>query len=80
MGWAGIKNGELMSLAEQEFDVFVTVDRNLSYQQHLPKYNVILIVLRAISNRVQDLVPFADKILQNMADLSAGEANIFTLE
>jgi len=35
MGWAGIKNGELMKLAEAEFDVFITVDRNLSYQQNL---------------------------------------------
>jgi predicted nuclease of predicted toxin-antitoxin system len=40
MGWAGIKNGEMMLLAEAEFDVFVTVDRNLSYQQNLPKYSI----------------------------------------
>ena len=35
MGWAAIKNGELLALAEQQFDVFVTVDRNLSFQQNL---------------------------------------------
>ena len=34
MGWAGIKNGRLLAAAEKEFDVFVTVDRNLSFQQH----------------------------------------------
>ena len=33
MGWAGIKNGRLLAAAEKEFDVFVTVDRNLSFQQ-----------------------------------------------
>jgi predicted nuclease of predicted toxin-antitoxin system len=49
MGWAGIKNGELMRLAEAEFDIFVTVDRNLSYQQNLPKYKISLIVLRAVT-------------------------------
>lgn len=38
MGWATIKNGELLTLAEREFDVFVTVDRNLSFQQNLPRY------------------------------------------
>lgn len=44
-GWAGIKNGELMSLAQHEFDVFVTVDRNLSYQQNLKRYGIATIVL-----------------------------------
>lgn len=35
MGWAGTKNGQLLALAEAEFDVFITVDRNLSCQQNL---------------------------------------------
>jgi len=35
MGWSGIKNGRLLALAEKEFDVFTTGDRNLSFQQHL---------------------------------------------
>jgi hypothetical protein len=38
MGWATIKNGELLALAEKEFDVFITVDRNLSFQQNLSKF------------------------------------------
>lgn len=38
MGWSGVKNGELLTLAEKEFDVFITVDRNLSFQQNLPKF------------------------------------------
>ena len=46
MGWAGIKNGELMKLAETDFDIFLTVDRNLSYQQNLTKFNITLIVIR----------------------------------
>ena len=36
VGWAGIQNGELLRLAQAQFDVFVTVDRNLPFQQHLP--------------------------------------------
>ena len=36
-GWAGISNGKLLALAQAEFDVFITVDRNLSFQQHLPR-------------------------------------------
>lgn len=52
MGWATIKNGELLALAEDEFDVFLTVDRNLSFQQNLPKFNLAVIVLCAPSNRL----------------------------
>jgi len=35
MGWAGTRNGDLLALAANDFDVFLTVDRNLSFQQHL---------------------------------------------
>ncbi len=55
MGWATIKNGKLLALAEGKFDVFVTVDRNLSFQQHLLQFNIAVIVLRARSNRLTDL-------------------------
>ena len=39
-GWAGIQNGELLRRAQEQFDVFVTVDRNLSFQQYLPQFNI----------------------------------------
>ena len=45
-GWAGITNGKLLTLAQAEFDVFVTVDRNLSFQQHLPKFDIAVILLK----------------------------------
>ena len=60
MGWAGIKNGELMKLAETDFDIFLTVGRNLSYQQNLTKFNITLIVIKALSNRYEDLHPLAE--------------------
>jgi cephalosporin-C deacetylase-like acetyl esterase len=46
-GWLGISNGELLALAAAEFDVFVTVDRNLPFQQHLPRFDIAVILLRA---------------------------------
>jgi hypothetical protein len=49
MGWAGVKNGQLLALAEAEFDVFITVDRNLSFQQNLPQFNIAVIVLQVIA-------------------------------
>ena len=80
MGWAGIKNGELMKLAEAEFDVFITVDRNLSYQQNLPKFNIALIVLRARSNRLSDLLPFAEKVIDCIQRAKIADATVLTLD
>ena len=51
MGWGGVKNGQLLAFAETEFDVFITVDRNLSFQQNLSQFNIAVIVLQAKSNR-----------------------------
>lgn len=79
MKWAGIKNGDLMRLAENEFDVFITVDRNLSFQQNLPKFNLAVLVLRAQSNRLTDLLPFAQKIIEILPNLEKGKAKFISL-
>jgi hypothetical protein len=57
MGWMAIKNGQLLALASQAFDVFVTVDRNLRYQQNLTTLPITIIVLCARTNRLADLIP-----------------------
>ena len=72
MGWATIKNGRLLRLAEKEFAIFVTVDRNLSFQQHLPKFDIAVAVLRARSNRVEDLQPLAVPLLAALATMKPG--------
>ena len=74
VGWSGIKNGALLTLAEKEFDVFITVDRNLSFQQNLPNFNMAVIVLHAMSNRLADLKPLVPKILSTLPTLAKGEA------
>lgn len=74
MGWAGMKNGELMTLAEAEFDVFITVDRNLSFQQNLPKFDIAVLVIHSKSNRLEDLQSFASKIIEILPTLKKGEA------
>ena len=73
MGWATIKNGELLALAEKDFDVFLTVDRNLSFQQHLPKFSIAVIVLRAVSNRLSDLKPLVPKLLETIPSVERGK-------
>ena len=55
MCWTTIKNGELLTLVAGAFDVFVTVDRNLAFQQNIATIQVAVIVLRAKSNRLDDL-------------------------
>ena len=63
MGWTAIKNGELLARASGQFDAFVTVDRNLSFQQNLVSYPIAIIVLRAKTNRLADLRPLAPKLV-----------------
>jgi hypothetical protein len=72
MGWSTLENGELLALAANEFDVFVTVDRNLSFQQHLPAFTIAVIVLRARSNRLADLRPLIPELLASIPAAKRG--------
>ena len=64
LGWSGIQNGALLRKAvENGFDVLITMDSNMSYQQNLPDHEIAIIVLRAPSNRLADTRPLAPKLL-----------------
>jgi hypothetical protein len=63
MGWTTVENGALLTLASQQFDVFVTVDRNLSFQQNLESLSIAVVVLRAKTNRLADLRPLVPSLL-----------------
>jgi predicted nuclease of predicted toxin-antitoxin system len=76
MGWASIKNGELLALATQQFDVFVTVDRNLSFQQNVTAFPIAIIVLRARTNRLADLRPLIPALLAALHTSKAGIAQV----
>ena len=52
MGWGGIKNGKLLVLAQAEFDVFLTADRNLSFQQNTTQFQIAVVVLVAGSTQL----------------------------
>lgn len=80
MGWAGIKNGALIELAEDAFDVFVTVDRNLAFQQSIPSYDIAVIVLRAVSNRCKDLAPFGPKVIEALGNVGSGSVTFIERE
>ena len=51
-GWAGVRNGELLQLAAKQFDLLLTVDRNLEYQQNFAGLTLAVIVVHAPSNDV----------------------------
>jgi hypothetical protein len=62
-GWAGIKNSELLKLAEKEHDVFVTVDRKISAQQDLTQFNIAVVLIRLRPNRLEDIRPLVPELL-----------------
>jgi hypothetical protein len=73
MGWTTVQNGALV-LASQHFDVFVTVDRNLSFQQDLSSFSIAVIVLEAKTNRLADLRPLVPKLLVAIETAHPGAA------
>jgi hypothetical protein len=64
MGWASKRNGELLALAVGRFDVFLTADRNLSYQQDVAAFDIAVVVLVAQSNRFEDLRQLSPQIVE----------------
>ena len=74
MGWSGTKNGELLALmTTQGFEVLLTVDQGLRYQQNLQAAGVALIVLVAASNRLADLAPLMPSVQAALGSISPGD-------
>ena len=61
-GWAGMKNGQLLRVAEDEFDVWVTADRHVEYQQNLSRFDIAVIVLVAPHNKLEALQPMMPQL------------------
>ena len=72
MGWASIKNGELLALASERFDVFVTVDRNLPHQQNIRAWPIAIIARHAKTNRLADLLPLVSNLLAAIRSAKPG--------
>ena len=71
MGWSGSKNGELLSLAAGAgFDVLVTMDDGVGYQQNLTTLPIAVIILQAPSNDITDLLPLAPALLAQLSRLT----------
>ena len=68
-GWSGVKNGKLLALAAAEFDAFLTVDKNLPFQQNLATLPIALVVLDAASNELPALLPLVPALLRELSSL-----------
>lgn len=73
-GWSALKNGQLLRVASQEFDVLLTADKNLQYQQHLADFNIAVVVLAARDTRLPNLRSFLVEIRQALSDAQPGMA------
>lgn len=73
MGWASTKNGALLRLAEQEFDIFLTNDKNLEPQQNLKLFDLAIIVLVAPTNDIEDLKPLMPEVNEALRNIGSRE-------
>ena len=73
MGWGGTKNGELLKLAQTQFDVLLTLDKGIRHQQNLTGIDLALIVLRSVSSDIDDLIPLAPSVNKVLKQIQAGQ-------
>lgn len=71
--WKGKKNGQLLRLAEKQFDVFITIDRGIRYQQNLVQFDLAVITLSAPDNRFESLQLLMAEVKRAVHQLSPGE-------
>jgi len=70
-GWAGKRNGELLKLAEDSYDVFLTLDKGIKYQQNLSGRGIAIVVVQAPSNRLEDLIDLVPVCLAALNQVQA---------
>jgi hypothetical protein len=75
MGWASRENGTLLALAEGKFDVFLTTDQRLSYQQAVSKCEIALVVLVARRNKIEFLLRLLPDLRRVLADVEPGRVH-----
>ena len=71
-GWAGKKNGELLRLAENRFDVLLSTDKGIPYQQNVSRLGLAVVLLRAKSNAYEDLAPLMDEVNGKLEQVQPG--------
>ncbi len=77
-GWASISNGKLLRLIADsgQFDLFLTMDKNLPHQNKIRELPFAIVVLRAKSNRLEHVLPFAPVLLRRLVEFQPGYAYV----
>jgi len=76
MGWSSLKNGELLNKAQHEFEVLITTDKNIKYQQNLLKYEISIVVLDVRINDLEHIRPLIPKLKENLLMIDVHEIKI----
>jgi predicted nuclease of predicted toxin-antitoxin system len=76
MGWRAVKNGDLLALAAQHFEIFVTVDQNLPAQQNIRALPIAVIVLEGRTNRIADLLPAVPSLIKAIGFAKPGTVTL----
>ena len=77
MGWGGIKNGKLMGLCvENNFDLLLTIDKNLMFQQNLSKFSLTIVVINSLTSKLEELIEFLPSFKSTIGSLQKSQAYI----
>lgn len=78
LGWEQVEDGSLLRLAAAEFDVFLTVDKNLPHQQNIASFDIAVIVLRARTTRLADLRELLDLLHEALKMAQRGQVQVLS--
>ena len=73
MGWASFQNGALLAAASGKFDILVTTDQRLSYQRNVSTFAIAVVVLVAVRNKLEFLLPLASELRKVLEEIKPGE-------
>lgn len=79
MGWNGFKNGKLLSqCVDNHFDIVLTIDKNLMFQQNLDKFLITIAVLDSLTSKIEELVLFMPLFKEKVKDLQKHKAYLIS--
>ena len=77
MRWSGIKNGKLMTLCvENNFDILLTVDKNLMFQQNIENYSLTIVALNSPTCKLESLLNYLPNFMLQIKNFQKGKAYI----
>ncbi len=80
MGWDALRNGRLLTLAETQFDVFLTVDKGIQYQQNFTGRSIAVITMRGRNNRIETHIPLMPRVLALLPTVEPGQVYVVQAE